>query len=312
MKRAALVTIAALLDSVFGDPPSLPHPVRAIGKAIAVGENLGRRIFPATPTGERRGGAALTVGIVAATYGTTALAARVPALEAIAGASALALRDLLEHVLAVSIPLKAGNLAAARINLGRVVGRDTDRLDESEIARAAIETLAESACDGVIAPLFYLTLGGAPMALAYKAVNTLDSTIGHIEEPYRYFGAFAARLDDVANFVPARLTAVCIAAAAGFLFGTSADARELQRRDGGRHRSPNAGQVEAAMAGALQVRLGGANRYDGVESPGAQFGESFRRPDAGDVERAMQLTLVASGMAFLCAAAVAAAIDARA
>jgi adenosylcobinamide-phosphate synthase len=311
MKRGALVALAAVLDAVFGDPPSLPHPVRAIGAAIAAGEPLAREVFDDTPEGRRSAGGLLTVTIVAATYATTAVAARVPAIEALAAASSLALRDLLEHVAAVVEPLKAGDLATARVRLARVVGRDTEHLGPSDIARAAIETIAESACDGVIAPLAYLTLGGAPLALAYKAVNTLDSAIGHIEEPYRDFGAFAARLDDVANFVPARFTAACIAVAGGMLFGSGRAAAATSWRDGGRHRSPNAGYVEAAMAGALGLRLGGTNRYDGVENPSPTFGDDFRAPDAGDVERAMGVTLAACGIAYLCATAVAVFFDAR-
>ena len=311
MKRGALVVLAVLLDSVFGDPPSLPHPVRTIGASIAGGEGIARGLFPSTPGGERWAGAALTITIVAVTYASAAAAARVPALEAIAGASALALRDLLDHVRAVLVPLRSGDLAMARVRLAAVVGRDTDGLGEGEIARAAIETLAESACDGVIAPLFYLTIGGAPAALAYKAVNTLDSAIGHFEQPYRDFGAFAARLDDVANFVPARLTAACIAAAASVLFKKRTNAVATWLREGARHRSPNAGQVEAAMAGALEVCLGGSNRYDGVEVPGETFGAQFPGPNALDVERAMEVTLLASGIAYLFAVAVGVAIDAR-
>jgi adenosylcobinamide-phosphate synthase len=311
MKRGALVALAALLDAAFGDPPSLPHPVRAIGAAIAAGEPLARDIFDDTPAGKRSAGALLTLSIVGATYAATAIAARAPGIDALAAASSLALRDLLEHVTAVVEPLQTGDLATARVRLARVVGRDTAHLGSSDIARAAIETLAESACDGVIAPLAYLTLGGAPLALAYKAVNTLDSSIGHIEEPYRDFGAFAARLDDVANFVPARLTAACIAAAGGLLFGSGRTAIATSWDDGGRHRSPNAGYVEAAMAGTLCVRLGGANRYDGVASPGPTFGDEFAPPGAGDVERAMGVTLLACAIAYLCATAVAVIVDAR-
>ena len=177
MKRGALVALAAMLDAAFGDSPSLPHPVRAIGAAIAAGEPLARDLFPDTPVGKRNAGALLAISIVAATYATTALAARLPGLEALAAASSLALRDLLDHVRSVLEPLQAGDLAMARVRLARVVGRDTVHLGPSEIARAVIETLAESACDGVVAPLFYLTLGGAPAALAYKAVNTLG--FGH-------------------------------------------------------------------------------------------------------------------------------------
>jgi adenosylcobinamide-phosphate synthase len=312
MKRGALVVAAVLLDAAFGDPPSLPHPVRAIGAAIAAGERYARRAFPATPAGELRGGAALTLTVVAGTYLSAGVASVVPPLEVLAAASALAIRDLRDHVRAVSTALNVGDLQVARERLARIVGRDTGRLDEGGIARAAIETLAESTCDGIVAPLFYLVVGGAPLALAYKAVNTLDSTIGHLEEPYRNFGTFAARLDDAANYLPARLAAGCIASAAALLFRSGGSSCETWLREGGRHRSPNAGQVEAAMSGALEVHLGGTNRYDGVETPGAEFGERWRDPDARDVERAMQLTLLASGVACALALVLAMAIDARA
>jgi adenosylcobinamide-phosphate synthase len=311
MKAVTLVALSMLLDLAFGDPPGVPHPVRTIGSAIAAGEGLARNTFPGTPGGERCAGALLTLAIGGATYAAASVLSRIPALELTLAAGTLALRDLLDHVHAVLVPLQAGDLPAARERLSRVVGRDTASLSASGIARAAIETLAESTCDGVIAPLLYLTIGGAPLALAYKAVNTLDSTIGHIEDPYRYFGAFAARLDDVANFVPARISAACIATASAILFRTGADALETWRSDASGHRSPNAGQVEAAMAGALNVRLGGANRYDGVEVAGAVFGRQFREPEAADVARAMRVTLLASGVAYLVAVVAAVALDAR-
>jgi adenosylcobinamide-phosphate synthase len=171
------------------------------------------------------------------------------------------------------------------------VGRDTEHLDESEIARAVIETLAESACDGIVAPLFWLALGGLPAAMAYKAVNTLDSMIGHPEPPYRYFGRVAARLDDAANFVPARLTALAIAA-------NRWDALRSWWRDGCKHASPNAGQSEAAIAGALGVRLGGTNFYDGQRHDGPLLNPERRPPTVRDARRALSIVAAVSAMAF--------------
>ncbi len=171
------------------------------------------------------------------------------------------------------------------------MGRDTGGLDESEIARAVIETLAESACDGIVAPIFWLTVGGVPYAMAYKAVNTLDSMIGHREPPYCYFGRVAARLDDGVNFLPARLTALAIAAHGG-------DALRIWWRDGGKHASPNAGQSEAAMAGALGVRLGGTNYYDGVRHDGPGFHSEGRPATVGDARRALGIVAAVSAMAF--------------
>jgi adenosylcobinamide-phosphate synthase len=194
--------------------------------------------------------------------------------------------------------LRATDLDAARLRLSRIVGRDTQNLPESEVYRALIETLAESACDGIVAPLFYMAIGGVPLAMAYKAVNTLDSMIGHADERYFYFGKAAARLDDFANFLPSRLTALLISIAAG------RDARSAWltwRRDGSKHKSPNAGQPESAMAGALQVRLGGTNTYGGevVESP--LLGAEFPPPTRRHAQRALRMVTVVSLLAAVAA-----------
>jgi adenosylcobinamide-phosphate synthase len=204
----------------------------------------------------------------------------------------LATRSLLDESLAVIRALEANDLVLARKRLARIVGRDTADLDESEIARALIETLAESACDGIVAPLFWLAVGGVPAAMAYKAINTLDSTIGHPEPPYRHFGRLAARMDDGANFIPARLTALGIVAAAKFQGG------RIWLRDGGLHASPNAGQSEAAMAGALGVRLGGANTYDGRLRLAPVLNAEGRRPMARDARAALSIVAIVSGLAF--------------
>jgi adenosylcobinamide-phosphate synthase len=181
-------------------------------------------------------------------------------------ATTLAWRDLVDHVGAVSAALKTGSLERARQAVGLIVGRDTQQLSESEVIRAAVETIAESACDGVIAPLLFLVAGGPPLAIAYKAVSTLDSMVGHRDDEYRDVGWASARLDDFANWVPARLTAWMIAAAAGLvLFSAKAMAKSsaILLRDGHKHPSPNSGRPEAAMAGALGVQLGGLNWYGG-------------------------------------------------
>ena len=174
--------------------------------------------------------------------------------------TALATRSLLVEAHSVIRALEADDLALARRRLARIVGRDTADLDEAGISRAVIETLAESACDGIVAPLFWLAALGVPGATAYKAINTLDSMIGHREPPYQYFGRAAARLDDAANLVPARLTAIAIVAAS-----KSAGAWQVWQRDGNKHASPNAGQSEAAMAETARwsADSGGASAYDG-------------------------------------------------
>lgn len=178
------------------------------------------------------------------------------------------------------------------------MGRDTAHLDESEISRAVIETLAESACDGIVAPLFWLAAGGVSGAMAYKAVNTLDSMIGHPEPPYRYFGRVAARLDDAANLIPARLTALGIVAAAKIQSLNATQARRIWWRDGNRHASPNAGQSEAAMAGALGVRLGGPSSYDGHSHDAPLLCAEGRPPSARDARVALSIVAIVSGLAF--------------
>jgi adenosylcobinamide-phosphate synthase len=176
------------------------------------------------------------------------------------------------------------------MRLARIVGRDTAHLDTEEINRAVIETLAESASDGIIAPLYHMALGGVPLALAYKAVNTLDSMIGHADASYFYFGKAAARLDDAANLIPARLTALGIVVASRFIDEASPhSAWKIWQRDGGKHMSPNAGQPESAMAGALHTRLGGGNVYDGEVVPSSVMGREFSPPSLALTKKAIQL-----------------------
>jgi adenosylcobinamide-phosphate synthase len=239
----------------------------------------------------------LTIGVVGISYLSTAKAiewAGRPA-EILLGWTCLATRNLIDESLAVLRALQSGDIPGARMRLSRIVGRDTDALSETEIHRAVIETLAESACDGIVAPLFYLGLGGVPLAMAYKAVNTLDSMIGHADERYFYFGKAAARLDDVANYLPARLTAFAIAVAAGSRGGS---ALRIWRRDGAKHKSPNAGQPESAMAGALQVRLGGENSYAGERLSTPLLGAEFGPTERHHVVTAVRLVVTVSLLGF--------------
>ncbi|HET7909943.1 MAG TPA: adenosylcobinamide-phosphate synthase CbiB [Nitrospira sp.] len=306
---------ACVLDAAIGDPPAMPHPVRWMGRAIA-------RIHAQVQkqwTGSfalRAAGSLLAVGLPA-----TAFAAGWLAIEAgivvhdwvgrvigIAVASTtLAWRDLVDHVRAVSAALKAGSLERARQAVGLIVGRDTEDLSEAEVARAAVETIAESACDGVIAPLLFLILGGPPLALAYKAVSTLDSMIGHQEEAYRDFGWASAKLDDLANWIPARITGWLIAAAAGIvLFSGKAVKRSavVLLRDGHKHPSPNSGRPEAAMAGALGVQLGGVNFYGGRRAERPVLGDAEKALSVLQVDRAMSIMTVAYVIAILGAVGV--------
>jgi adenosylcobinamide-phosphate synthase len=264
---------ACALDLVFGDPRRFPHPVRGIGWLIEWGEERFAGAWTKRPVAARIIGMAVGVGLPAASYFIVWSAIRAadlvqvgPIMELVFAFWALAARDLADHAWNVRDALREGQVEQARSAVGLIVGRDTALLQESEIVRATVETVAESSCDGIVAPIFFLAIGGAPLAWAYKTVNTLDSMIGHKEPPYRDIGWASARLDDAINWIPARLTAVLIVVAGSITF---ADWRRLRDGwrvlidDGGKHPSPNSGRPEAAMAGALGVQLGGVNRYEG-------------------------------------------------
>ena len=298
MISAASFALAYSLDWLIGDPTWLPHPVRWMGRTISGGEWFLRR-FTRTPGSELVTGLVLTV-FVFGTFGigswivllwlrgvNSALAFVVSVYLA---ASTLATRSLLDEARTVRRFLVNGDLLSARQQVARIVGRDTQELDEPGVTRAVIETLAESASDGIVAPMFYLAIGGVPAALAYKAVNTLDSMIGHRDKHYEFFGKCAARLDDVASFIPARVTALLLVCAAWTLHLNWRGAWRIVRRDGGKHRSPNAGRPEAAMAGALGVRVGGTNFYDGERHDGQYLGDGHNPLDDQALRNALRLT----------------------
>ena len=311
--RKHVVTAAYLLDWLVGDPEALPHPVRLFGKCIAWAEHHLRRP-DASSKDEIITGGILAAGLpVAVGLGTAKLLKQIHqsqpllgcCLEVVLAASCLATRNLLDEASAVLTALEAKDLPAARMRLSRIVGRDTINLDESEISRALIETLAESLSDGVIAPLFYLTLAGVPAALSYKAINTMDSMIGHKDDRYWYFGKAAARLDDAVNFIPARISALLLCVTA-VIFPEASGKRSLQSwiSDGDKHKSANSGQPESAMAGALSVRLGGTNFYSGEKVDAPLMGEKHRSPTVKDARAAMKMTAIASifgcTVAFIC------------
>jgi adenosylcobinamide-phosphate synthase len=277
--------VAFLADLAFGDPPSMPHPVRLFGFFIAQGEALIRKIARSNRA-LLWGGAALVIVLTCTVFAGTWFLLRflrhVSPTAAVLVAlylaySTLSVRGLADAGTTVVRHLQQKDLAGARASLAMIVGRDTETLNESEILRAVTETVAENCCDGVVAPLFYLSLGGVPAALTYKAINTLDSMIGYKNDRYFFFGKVAARLDDVANFVPARLTALLVAVAAYVLRLRAADALRVTWRDAGLQPSPNSGYPEAAFAGALGIRLGGLNFYGEKPSEKAYLGE-MRRP----------------------------------
>jgi adenosylcobinamide-phosphate synthase len=305
MSSRAVMATAYLFDWIAGDPEWLPHPVRLIGKGVEEGERILRRPRQ-TPVGELAVGGVLTFGLVVAAYlGTAKIIAgmhrQVRSLgfvtEVLLAWTCLASRSLHDEASAVVASLEAGDIVRARQRLARIVGRDTQHLDVHEINRAVIETVAESCSDGVIAPLFYMAVGGVPLAMAYKTINTLDSMIGHPDERYFYFGKVAARMDDVANFLPSRLTALGIAVTAAIVEGaSSATALDTWLGDGMKHKSPNAGQPESAMSGALQVSLGGENYYEGELVAAPVIGGRFTRPSTQQTKRAIRMVATVSAL----------------
>lgn len=309
------LVLAAGLDLIMGDPRGLPHPVRAMGQVIAWCDDHVREICRSSLS-LRLAGVIIALGLPAVVYllvhwmvvEAGAVAEWLGLVMTIGLASStLAGRDLWDHVQAVKKPLQQGDLIGACQAVAMIVGRDTQELSESEVVRATVETVAESTADGVIAPLFYLVIGGPPLALAYKAVNTLDSMVGHRDERHIDFGWASARLDDLANWIPARLAAVLL------LLATCPVTLKLNRmicgwhvlrRDGGNHPSPNSGRPEAAMAGALGVQLGGTNYYDGIANERPTLGDGRRALVVGDITLAAQLMGVASLLGVMIGAGV--------
>lgn len=294
--KGATLAATCVLDALLGDPPLLPHPVRAFGWIV---ERIDRTRGRAAPASEVATGALLTLGLAGAAWCAGRIVDRGPvAIRTIVGASTLAARSLDDAVELVQAALEANDTEGARRAVARIVGRDTDDLDVPDIARAALETLAESFCDGVVAPLAALRAGGCAAALAFKAISTLDSMIGHREPPYTFFGRAAARADDAANFVPARVAAGAIVIASALAGGDPRAALRATLNDAKDHASPNAGWPEAALAGALGIRLGGDNRYAGATIRGAILNACARSPEVADVARGRRIVRVA---AVLCA-----------
>jgi adenosylcobinamide-phosphate synthase len=309
--RGASVVTALLADAILGEPPEAAHPVVLMGRLISAFEN---RALALKDAGRARlAGVFLAVAFPALTFVLVRIALRLapPKLrwpfEVGLLSTTLSMRGLARAALVVERELERGDLEAARARVGEFVGRDTAHLPPNEVARAAVESVAENASDGVVAPMLYGLLLGAPGALAYKAVNTLDSMVGHPHPPYENLGWASARLDDLANFVPARLTALLAAAISGFAGGSGvATTLSVASRYGSMTKSPNAGWAEAAFAGALDLRLGGPNSYGGVHREGPVLGIG-RISGTADIRRAVLLMRLAclslSGLALAAALA---------
>ena len=285
----------AVIDLIVGDPHFLPHPVMLMGKLISALEKLLRRMFPKTKTGENIAGGLLWVFVAAVSFIVPAAILMFCchiskwlgfAIESIMCWQCLAARSLCRESMKVKKALDSGDIGAARRAVSMIVGRDTERLDEKGIARAAVETVAENTSDGVIAPLIFLAIGGGPLGMLYKAVNTMDSMLGYTEEPYKDFGLVPAKADDVFNFIPARLSALIMLIAGGVSGFDLKNGRRIFRRDRYKHASPNSAQTESVMAGLLGIRLAGDAYYHGVLHKKDFIGDPIREIETKDIKSA--------------------------
>lgn len=304
---AALLT-GYLLDLLFGDPRRIYHPVRIIGNLISVLEKGIRRLFPQTRNGERAGGTVLTALVILISTFVPALflfvAYRIHPVLCWLLASfwswqILATKSLKTESMKVYVPLQEKDLAGARQAVSMIVGRDTEHLSEEGVAKAAVETIAENTSDGIVAPLLFLALGGPALGFFYKSVNTMDSMIGYKNDRYLWFGRTAAKLDDILNFIPARISAWLMILAAAVSGMDAANARKIYFRDRHNHASPNSAQTEAVMAGALRIQLAGDAWYFGTLYRKPTIGDALRPVESEDIVRANRLMYLTSLLALL-------------
>ncbi len=305
-----------LLDLAIGDPHFLWHPIRAVGALIDKSEKMLRKVFPRTEKGELWGGACLVLIVAGITTGAAALLLAAAqwvspwlrlALETVMCYQILATRALRDESMKVYDALKTGTLQDGRKAVSMIVGRDTDRLDEEGVTKAAVETVAENTSDGVIAPMLYMVIGGAVLGFFYKAVNTMDSMVGYQNDRYLYFGRVAAKSDDVVNYIPARISA-WLMILASFLCGLNGKkAYQIYKRDRYNHASPNSAHTEAVMAGALGVQLAGDAWYFGVLHKKKTIGDPDRPVSVEDIvlaNRLLYMTAAAAILIFGCLKAV--------
>ena len=299
MSLTIQIAIAFIIDLLLGDPKGYPHPVKIIARLAYGTENLSRKFL----SNHKIAGIITTITVVATSFLVVWLIIQGldyihPSLGWIASIffiyTALSIRNLFDESRPVFQFLKETNIIKARESLSRIVGRDTTNLKKNEIVRATVETIAESTVDGIIAPLFFTFLGGAPLVVAYKAINTMDSLFGYKNETYRDFGWAPARLDDLANWVPARLALPVISIGAVFCGLSGRKSLTVALRDGSKHPSPNSGLPEAAMAGALGIRLGGASFYSGQLNDKPFIGDNLRELELSDITQSQKIMFTAS------------------
>ncbi|WP_010530003.1 adenosylcobinamide-phosphate synthase CbiB [Lentibacillus jeotgali] len=287
------ITLALIIDRMIGDPPSWPHPVRWIGSFIAWLEyrlNIG---------GQRKAkGGMLLIAVMLTVFSVTSLlvwaAYHIHSIAGVAVESAIiattiAQHDLKKAAMNVYHPLKDGDITAARLQVSMIVGRDTHKLKESGVTRATVETVAENISDGITAPLFWALFGGTPLAMVYRAVNTCDSMVGYNNERYHDFGWASARFDDMVNWLPSRITGVCMIAVCSSSFLTKRQALHMLKTEAAKHPSPNSGWGEAAVALLLGVQLGGTNYYQGIKSERAVMGLPQKDLQKGHIQGAITI-----------------------
>ena len=286
------------LDLLIGDPHGFPHPVVLIGKLIDVTEKGMRKIFPKTVRGENFAGAAIWLIVVIVSTALPTLLLWLAygvsrwlglALETIMCAQILATKSLRQESMKVYQALQTGDLEKARHAVSMIVGRDTQRLDEAGVARAAVETVAENTSDGILAPMLFLAIGGAPLGFFYKAVNTMDSMLGYVEMPYKNVGLVPAKMDDLFNFLPARISALLMLAAGALLGMDGKNGWKIFKRDRYNHASPNSAQTESVCAGLLGLRLAGDAWYHGVLHKKKYIGDPLREIEPEDIPKACRL-----------------------
>ena len=306
-----------VLDWILGDPKWLPHPICAVGRLISLAEKLLRRLFPPTPRALTAAGVFLWLIVCGVSFAAPFFLLRWLrdvnfwlgfVVEALLCWTLFARRSLADAGVHVYSALDE-SLDAGRRAVAMYVGRDTAALDKEGVIKAAVETVAENTTDGVVSPLIFMLIGGAPLGFLYKAVNTLDSMVGYHNDEYEYLGKFSARMDDICNFLPARLTAACMIAGAGMLHLDNRNALRIYRRDRSAHKSPNAGQTESVCAGALHVQLGGDASYFGKTVKKAAFGDPDRAINRGDILRSIDLMTTASVLALVLCAVIRLTLD---
>ncbi len=299
------VVIGFLIDLLLGDPRSIPHPVVLIGKLISVLDKGLRKIFPKSVIGENLAGLVLWIIVCAVSFGVPWGILKLAGLagwwlrlilESIMCWQILATKSLRTESMKVHDALKYGSLEDGRYAVSMIVGRDTERLDETGVIKATVETIAENSSDGIVAPMFFAMIGGGPLGMLYKAVNTMDSMLGYVEEPYKNIGLVPAKMDDVFNFIPARLSAFIMLAAGWFMRLDVRNGWEIFKRDRYNHASPNSAQTESCCAGLLQVRLAGDAWYHGVLHKKKYIGDDLRPVVLDDIPLTCDLMYVMAGL----------------